>query len=305
MMVEESPTVAQRCGFVALIGRPNSGKSTLLNQLIGQKIAIVSDKPQTTRDRIQGVLHQGNAQLIFLDTPGIHRPGHLLNVRMMETVYQSLREVDLVVHLVDITEPFGRGEQFVLETLHGLEKPCLLVLNKVDAINKGRILPIIEFYSEKNVYKTIVPLSAQSGENIDPLLSEIISRLPERDWLYPPDYLTDQTERFLVTEIIREKVLLYTHGEIPYSTTTEIDEFDESRRNKGFLLIGASIIVERVGQKKIVVGRAGKMIKQIGIAARKELLATMDIRRIHLDLHVKVVPGWRNTERYLSSLDFM
>lgn len=304
-MVENKTPATQRCGLVALIGRPNSGKSTLLNQLIGQKIAIVSDKPQTTRDRIQGVLNQNDAQLVFLDTPGIHRPGYLLNERMMETVYQSLREVDLVVHLVDITEPFGKGEKFVLETLNGLDQTCLLVLNKVDAINKGRILPIIEFYSGKNVYETIVPLSAKSGENLDPLLDEIISRLPEKDWLYPPDYLTDQTERFLATEIIREKVLLHTHGEIPYSTTVEMESFDESQRKEGFLLIAASIIVERVGQKKIVVGRAGKMIKQIGIAARKELLATMNTRRIHLDLHVKVVPGWRNTERYLSSLEIM
>jgi len=304
-MVENNTTATQRCGFVALVGRPNSGKSTLLNQLIGQKIAIVSDKPQTTRDRIQGVLHQGAAQLIFLDTPGIHRPGYLLNERMMETVYQSLREVDLVVHLVDITEPFGKGEKFVLETLKGLDQPCLLALNKVDAINKGRILPIIDFYNGKNVYKTIVPISAKSGDNLDPLLDEIIPRLPEKDWLYPPDYLTDQTERFRATEIIREKVLLHTHGEIPYSTTIEIDAFDESQRKNGFLLIAASIIVERMGQKKIVVGRAGKMIKQIGIAARKELLATMDTPRIHLDLHVKVVPGWRNTERYLSSLEIM
>lgn len=291
-----------KAGFVALVGRPNSGKSTLLNHLIGQKVAAVSDKPQTTRNRILGIRNQGNAQFVFVDTPGIHRPGYRMNERMMETVYEAVKDVDVVVHLVDASERFGKGEQYVLDLLKQAEKPVILALNKIDLVNKGKLLPMIQFFSEQKDYTAIVPLSALTGENVEGLLDEIGGLLPASEFLYPPEYVTDQQERFIVSEIIREQVLSHTREELPYATAVRIDEFDESQRAEGLVRIFASIIVDKESQKKIVIGRAGQMIKQIGIEAREEIQSFLEVRKVYLDLNVKVVPGWRNLDQLLDEM---
>jgi GTPase len=289
-------------GFAGLIGRPNVGKSTLLNRLIGQKVAIVSDKPQTTRHRILGVRTFEGGQIAFVDTPGIHRPGFRLNERMMEEVYEAVREVDLLLHMVDVSERFGKGEQFVLDLVREAEGRRLLILNKVDLVNKGRILPVIDFYRENGSYDEIFPISALNGDNVDILLTRMVDYLPEGEMMYPPDFITDRDERFLVTEIIREKLLARARQELPYSTAVILEDFDESEREDGFVRITASILVEKDGQKKIVIGRGGQMIKEIGIAARKEIEEILEVRKIYLDLNVKVEPGWRNLEHLLDRI---
>ncbi|RPJ55796.1 MAG: GTPase Era [Acidobacteria bacterium] len=291
-----------KTGFVALVGRPNAGKSTLLNLLIGQKVAAVSDKPQTTRNRILGIRNEGDAQFVFVDTPGIHRPGYRMNERMMETVYEAVKDVDVVVHLVDASERFGKGEQYALDLLKRAEIPVILALNKIDLINKGKLLPMMQFFSEQKDYSAIVPMSALTGESVDRLLDEIGRLLPAGAFLYPPEYVTDQQERFIVAEIVREKVLTHTREELPYATAVRIDEFDESQRADGFVRIIASIIVDKESQKKIVIGRAGQMIKQIGTEARQEIESFLEVRRIFLDLNVKVVPGWRNLDQLLDEM---
>ncbi len=292
-----------KSGFVAIIGRPNVGKSTLLNRLIGYKISIVSDKPQTTRKRILGVYTTDEFQMIFVDTPGIHRPGFLLNQRMMEAVYDAIRDVDLLVHIVDASERFGKGERYVLDLVRASDKPSLLLLNKIDLINKGKLLPLIDFYSREGVYDEIIPGAALDGQNIDVLVSQIAQYLPTGNPLYPSEYLTDQQERWIVGEMIREKVLLYCREELPYSVAVLVEEFAEEEREKGFVRVSASVIVDKEGQKKILVGRSGQMIKQIGTAARKEIESFLQVRRIYLDLNVKVVPGWRNRGGMLDELD--
>lgn len=291
-----------KSGFVAIIGRPNVGKSTLLNRLIGHKISIVSDKPQTTRKRILGVSTTDEVQMIFVDTPGIHRPGFRLNQRMMTAVYDAVRDVDLLVHIVDASQKFGKGEGFVLDLVGSSGKPCILLLNKIDLMNKGKLLPVIDFYSKEDVYKEIVPGSALVGQNIDVLMSRIAEYLPEGDPLYPSEYLTDQQERSIVSEMIREKVLLHSREELPYSVAVLVEEFAEGERDEGFVRITASVVVDKHGQKKILVGRGGQMIKRIGTEARKEIEAFLQVRRIYLELNVKVVPGWRNREQMLDDL---
>jgi GTP-binding protein Era len=291
-----------KSGFIAIIGRPNVGKSTLLNRLIGFKISIVSDKPQTTRNRILGVTTTDTVQMIFVDTPGIHRPGFRLNQRMMDAVYESIRDVDLLIHMVDASERFGKGERFVLDLVGSSRKPSFLFLNKIDLINKGKLLPIIEFYSKEEVYDEIIPGSALDGQNIDLLVSRISDYLPTGEALYPSEYLTDQQERSIVGELIREKVLLHSRQELPYSVAVLVEEFEEGERESGFVRIAAAVIVEKDGQKKIIVGRGGQMIKRIGTDARKEIEAFLQVRRIYLDLKVKVIPGWRNREGILDDL---
>lgn len=291
-----------KCGYVALIGRPNAGKSTLLNRLIGQKVSIVSDKPQTTRHRIQGVLTRDDSQMIFVDTPGIHRPGYRLNQRMMEAVFTTLKDVDVVLHLVDATRPYGKGEQFVVDMLKKTTGRALLLLNKVDLVNKGKLLPKIDAFKDRFEYGGIIPISALRGDNQDALVGEILKLLPEGSFFYPPEYFTDQQERTLTSEIIREKVLHHTRQELPYSTAVTIESFDEDQREEGLVRIAASIIVDKPSQKKIVIGRAGRMIKAIGTDARKELLGFLQTKRIYLELNVKVVPGWRDQVRVLDEL---
>ena len=292
-----------KSGLVALIGRPNVGKSTLLNQLVGQKVAIVSNKPQTTRNRIIGVQTTEECQMIFLDTPGIHRPGHLLNKRMMEEVYDSLRGVDLLVQVVDVSERYGKGEKFVLNLVQKAQKPTILALNKIDLISKGKILPVLEFYNQQFEYREMIPLSAHKGDNFELLQEKIVENLPEGgEWLYPSEYITDQPERFMVSEIIREKVLHHTRQELPYSTAVLVEVFDESKRQKGFMSITASIIVDKSSHKRIVIGRAGQMVKTIGTEARVDLQDFLDVPKLYLELNVKVISGWRDQEHLLDEL---
>ncbi|MCH8819987.1 MAG: GTPase Era [Acidobacteria bacterium] len=291
-----------KSGFVALIGRPNVGKSTILNRLIGEKIAIVSDKPQTTRHRILGVQTRDESQAIFLDTPGIHRPGHRLNDRMMEEVYDCLRSVDLVIQVVDASESYGKGEEYVLNLVQRTKKPAILVLNKVDLINRGKVLPVLEFYGQQFEYLEMIPLSAVQGDNFEVFERKIADNLPEREWKYPADYLTNQTERSMVSEVIREKVLRHTRQELPYSTAVLVEELNEERREEGFVRIVASIIVDKQSQKKIVIGRAGRMIKTIGTEARLEIQEFLQVKKVYLDLNVKTVPGWRDRDHLLDEL---
>ena len=224
-----------KSGFVSLIGRPNAGKSTLLNRLVGTKLAIVSDKPQTTRTRILGVKNYPDAQVVFLDTPGIHRPLHRMNVRMVDTAVDTIREVDVLGLVVDVTEPPGKGDRFVIDLVKHAASPVFLILNKIDLIKKSKLLPIMQQYSELGTFAEIVPVSAGTGDNVDRLERAIIDRLPEGEPLYPPDYLTDQPERFFAAEIVREKLLQFTHAELPFSTAVVIDRFEEPEEPKGLI----------------------------------------------------------------------
>ena len=291
-----------KAGLIALIGRPNAGKSTLLNRLIGQAVSIVSDKPQTTRHRILGVRTNSDCQMVFVDTPGVHRPGHRLNERMMEAVYEALREVDLILHMVDMSERFGKGEKYVGDMVEQAQKPTILLLNKVDLINKGRLLPILDFYQQEHDYREMIPISATKGDNEEVLLEKIAENLPEGEFLYPSEYVTDQLERSMVGERIREKVLHNTRQELPYASAVLLEEFDEEEREDGFVRITASIIVEKPGQKRIVIGRGGQMIKTIGTRSRKDIEKLLGVRKVYLELQVRVVPNWRNHENLLNRL---
>lgn len=301
-MIGRSETPVRKSGYVALVGRPNVGKSTLLNRLVGQKVSIVSDKPQTTRRRILGIHTEDDVQMVFVDTPGIHRPGFLLNERMMNAVYETLRGVELILHLVDASESFGKGEQYAMELVSKSNTPAFLLLNKVDLVNKGKLLPLIEFYSREGAYLEVIPISAARGDNLDALMEKAAELLQPGEFLFPEEMITDQQERFIVGEIIREKVLANTRQELPYSTAVLVEEFDETRRDEGFARITATIVVEKPGQKKIVIGRGGKMIRQIGVEARAEIESFLDVNRIYLDLHVKIVPAWRNRENLLDQI---
>lgn len=291
-----------RTGLVALVGRPNAGKSTLLNALVGQKLSIVSDKAQTTRNCILGVLTETRGQILFSDTPGIHKPGYNLNRRMLAGVHDSLRQVDLVLHLVDASIRTGAGERYAMEMVRRARKPSLLVLNKIDCIPKNDLLPLIAAYAREEMYLEIIPISALRGEQLDILLEQIFKHLPEGEPLYPPEYLTDRSERFLVAELIREKVLDHTHAELPYATAVRIDRFDEvERAATGLTRIYATIVVERESQKGIVVGHGGEKIKAIGTEARREIEALLE-SRVFLDLQVKVIEEWRDRDRVLDNI---
>ena len=290
-----------KSGFVSFIGRPNAGKSTLLNRLVGSKLAIVSDKPQTTRTRILGVRNYPDAQVVFLDTPGIHRPLHRMNVRMVDTAIETIREVDVLGLVIDAAEPPGKGERFVLDLLKDAPAPVFLILNKVDLVRKPRLLPMIERYHQEARFEEIIPLSAATGENVDRIERAIIDRLPEGERLYPDDYLTDQPERFFAAEIVREKLLQFTHAEIPFASAVIIDRFEEPHGDKPVLRLYCTIVVDRESQKPIVVGRGGEMIKKIGTAAREELERFFGTK-VFLDLHVRVKSEWREDDHVLSQL---
>jgi GTP-binding protein Era len=290
-----------RCGFVALIGRPNVGKSTLLNRLVGTKLAIVSDKPQTTRNRIAGVRNYDTGQVIFLDTPGIHRPTHRMNVRMVDAAVEGIRQADVLALVADATDArAGARERFILERLQRTSAPAALVLNKVDLVPRPALLPLIDRWRQRHPFTDIVPVSALTGENVDRLERVILEHLPEGDPVYPIDYLTDQPERFFVAETVREKVLELTHAEIPFSTAVVVDRFEEADE-RGIMRFYCSILVERDSQKPILVGRGGEMIKRIGTAARCDL-ETFFEARVYLDLRVKVASDWREDSRTLDEL---
>ena len=290
-----------KSGFVSLIGRPNAGKSTLLNRIIGEKVAIVSDKPQTTRTRVLGVkTYPGEGQIVFVDTPGVHKPTHRLNVRMVDTALEAMREVDLVALVVDASGKSGPGDRYLLKLLQDAGRPAILVLTKVDLISKPRLLPLLEFYSREYPFVELVPASAVDGTNVEALERVLLAQLPEGEPLYPEDYLTDQPERVYVAEIVREKVLQLTHDELPFSTAVVVDRFDEAGED-GLMQVYCTILVERDSQKPIVLGKGGSMIKAIGTAAREEL-ERFFAARLFLDLHVKVKSEWRNDNRVLDDL---
>ena len=290
-----------KSGYVSFLGRPNAGKSTLLNRIVGHKLAIVSDKPQTTRTRIIGVKNYDEGQVVFVDTPGVHRPMHRMNVRMVDVALEAMREVDVLALVVDVSVKPGPGDKFMLETIKDITTPAILVLNKVDLIAKQKLLPVIDHYRKAHPFAEIVPVSAVDGTNVDVLEKLFLQYLPEGEPLYPPDYITDQHERFFASEIIREQVLQLTHDELPFSTAVVIDRFEEPAEGQKILSIYATILVDRESQKPIVVGRAGAMIKKIGTAARTELEAYFD-SRVFLDLHVKVRSEWRDDVRVLDEL---
>jgi GTP-binding protein Era len=290
-----------KAGFVSLIGRPNAGKSTLLNRFVGQKVAIVSDKPQTTRHRIVGVRTTPGGQVVFIDTPGIHKPMHRMNQRMVDAATTTLKEVDVAVLVVDATEPPGGGDRFVLDLVKRSGVKTILALNKIDRLRKPALLPIIQQYMGVAEFAAVVPVSAITGDGVDILEREILSALPEGEPLYPDDYLTDQTQRTLAAELIREKVLAHTRDELPYSTAVVIEQFEEPEREGGLTRIHASILVDHDSQKPIVVGKGGEMIKRIGTEARRDLEEMLE-GRVFLDLYVKVRADWRDDERILNEI---
>jgi len=290
-----------RAGYVSIIGRPNAGKSTLLNRIVGEKIAIVSDKPQTTRTRILGTKNYPGGQIAFVDTPGIHRPLHRMNVRMVDAAVESMHEVDAVMLVHDASSRAGHGDEYVSKLLKGVKVPVVLVLNKIDRINKSQLLPIIEQMRRWYEFTDIVPISAETGDGVEDLEKTLLAKMPEGEALFPEDYLTDQPERVLVSETVREKVLRNTRDELPFSTAVAVDSFEEPERPGGLLRVYCTILVETDSQKPIVIGRAGSMIKKIGTEARKDLESFFDCK-VYLDLRVKVKPDWRDDERVLDDL---
>ena len=285
-------------GYVALIGRPNAGKSTLLNRLVGQKIAAVSDKPQTTRFRIQGVITKPEGQVVLVDTPGVHQPGYELNRRMMAAVQDALLGVDLVCLIRDASVSTGNGDRFVLDLVKRSEKPALLLLNKIDKLeDKGALLPLMDFYRNEYEWREIIPISALKNEMTDVLIESCLRHLPEGEPIFAEDELTDQTLRSLVSEIVREQVLHVTGDEIPYVTAVLTERYEEVRED--FTRINCLIVVERTSQKKIVIGKGASRLKEIGIRARREIEKLLD-HRVHLELFVKVEEDWRNSPRLLN-----
>jgi GTP-binding protein Era len=306
-----------KSGFVALVGRPNAGKSTLLNALVETKVAIVSDKPQTTRTRILGVKTTPTAQMVFVDTPGVHRPLHRLNVRMVDTALDALRSLDVVVVVVDASESTGRGTEFVLGLLEGVQQPVVLALNKIDLVAKPALLPRMAWFQERFAFADIVPIAAKNGDGVAALEAVIGKHLPDGEPAFPEDYLTDQPERRIAAELVREQVLAVTEDELPFSTAVTIDQFEEvatgrptgrpkageeiAEGERDLLRIACSILVDRSSQKPILIGKGGEMIKRIGTAARLEIQKFFGTR-VFLDLVVKVAPEWRENERVLDDL---
>ena len=290
-----------RSGFVSILGRPNVGKSTLLNKLLGAKVAIVSNKPQTTRTSIQGVLNLDDAQIVFLDTPGIHRPDTPINRRMMQSVTEALDGRDLLLFLHDATTPIRAADQQALTVLKGVKTPVFLVLNKIDRVKpKSKLLPLMERYQQVGTFQEIFPVSARTGDGLDRLREAIVGKLPEGPRYFPEDHLTDQPERFFAAEIIREKVLHLTHQEVPHSILVEVEKWEETPK---LLRLGVAVLVERAGQKAIIIGARGQMIKQIGADARVELERLLG-RKIFLELFVKVREQWRQKPAYLDEIDW-
>lgn len=299
--------MAFHSGFVCILGRPNAGKSTLLNALVGEKLAIVSPKPQTTRNRILGIVQvpaqrsRPAAQVILIDTPGVHKPDSSLGRKMMAEVREALEGCDLLLLIVDAMQRFGQGDQFSLQMAQKAGVPVLLLLNKIDLLpQKDKLLPIIEDYRQRHDFKEIIPLSARKRQGLDLLLEKLMENLPEGPRYFPDDQITDQPVRFMVSEIIREQILLTTSEEIPYATTVAIDQFEEGGK---LTRIAATIHCEREGQKRILVGKHGRMLKEIGTAARMQIEKLVGIR-VYLELFVKVSPGWRESHAFIEELDW-
>jgi GTP-binding protein Era len=289
-----------KSGFVAIVGRPNAGKSTLVNALVGTKVSIVTAVPQTTRNRILGIVNRPSAQIVLMDTPGIHRPLSRLNEQMMTFVRQALTERDLAVLIVDASERFGHGDEFAVGLLKEYAPRTILALNKIDRIKKPQLLPLMQRYSQLYNFEEIMPISALKGEGLTELLEAIEGLLPEGPQYFPPDMYTDQPERFLASEIVREKVIFHTRQELPYATAVLIDDFEEG---ESITRIHASIVVERESQKPIIIGSGGDMLKQIGSEARAELERLFP-PKVFLELYVKVEPHWRDVRPMVASLDY-
>ena len=287
-----------KSGFVSIIGRPNSGKSTFVNRVVGEKVSIVTDRPQTTRHVVRGIVTRPEGQIAFLDTPGIHKPIHRMNERMMKSVRDAMSDVDLILLLVDCAVGFGRGDEFTLELLKPVKTKKILLLNKIDRVEKRNLLPIMERYSKLGDFEEIIPMAALTGENVEKVLSEIFQHLNEGPMFYPEDQISDQPERAIAAEMIREKLIILTEEEMPYSTAVVIDRFEEGDK---LHRIFASIFVERDSQKAIVIGKGGLKLKEIGTEARKELEAFFG-RKIFLELHVKVKKNWRDDDETLRTL---
>jgi GTP-binding protein Era len=290
-----------KSGFIAIIGRPNAGKSTLLNSILERKIAIISDKPQTTRNRITGILTREEAQIVFLDTPGIHKPKHKLGQYMVDIAQSTLEEVDVIYYMVDATAQFGPGEEYIIGRLKKVDTPVFLILNKIDLLKKEQILSLIAEWQDRMDFQEVFPLSALKGENINPLIDKTIDYLPEGPKYYPDEAVTDQPEQVVISELIREKILHLTREEIPHSIAVII-EMMEKRANET-VYIGATIFVERDSQKAIIIGKKGEMLKKIGSAARSDIEFLLG-NKVFLELWVKVKPDWRNKERILRNLGY-
>ncbi|KEZ51057.1 MULTISPECIES: GTPase Era [Metabacillus] len=291
-----------KSGFVSIIGRPNVGKSTFLNRVIGQKIAIMSDKPQTTRNKIQGVYTTNESQIVFIDTPGIHKPKHKLGDFMMKVAQNTLKEVDVVLFMINAEEGYGRGDEFIIEKLQHTKTPVFLIINKIDQIHPDQLLPLIDQYRAFYPFKEIIPISALQGNNVDTLLEQIESYLPAGPQYYPADQVTDHPERFIISELIREKVLHLTREEIPHSVAVVIDAI-ERRDNNQSIYVSATVIVERDSQKGIVIGKQGKMLKEVGQRARADIEALLGTK-VFLELWVKVQKDWRNKMNQLRDFGF-
>ncbi len=295
-----------RSGFVSIIGRPNAGKSTLLNALVGEKLAIVTRKPQTTRNRIQGVVNverKGNrpaGQIILIDTPGIHKPLNTLNRRMMKEVYDALEGCDLLLLIVDAKVKFGAGDQFALDIVKKTGQKTFLLLNKIDALDKQELLPLIAKYQGMHEFHEVIPISALKRDGLEKLLEAVVRMLPEGPHYFAKDQITDQPERFLVAELIREQVLLTTEQEVPYATTVQIDQYDETPKLTG---VSATIFCEREGQKAILIGKRGETLKKIGTAARMQIQRLLNTK-IFLELFIKVRPGWRDSRQFVEDIDW-
>ena len=298
--------MAFRSGFVSIIGRPNAGKSTLLNALVGEKLAIVTRKPQTTRNRIQGIVNverkgkRPSGQIVLVDTPGIHKPVNSLNRRMMKEVYDALEGCDLLLLIVDATEKFGTGDRFVLDIVKKCSQPCFLLLNKIDKLEKQRLLPLIAEYKERHNFAEVIPISAMKRQGLDTLLDAVVKALPEGPRYFPKDQVTDQPERFLVAELIREQVLLATEQEVPYATTVLVEQYEEGDK---LTRIAATIYCERDGQKAILIGKQGANLKKIGTAARLQIERLLNTK-VYLELFVKIRSGWRDSRDFIDETDW-
>ena len=290
-----------KAGCVAIVGRPNVGKSTLLNRIVGQKIAIMSDKAQTTRNKIQGVYTTPEAQLIFIDTPGIHKPRHRLGDFMVETAYSAIREVDAVLFMIAADQKRGKGDDFIIERLKDSHSPVYLVINKIDKVHPDDLLGIIEDYRQQMDFKEIIPISATEGNNFDTLMTTLVDQMPEGPQYFPDDQITDHPEYFIVSELIREKVLLLTRDEVPHSVAVVVDSMKRNENDK--VHIQATIIVERDSQKGIIIGKGGKMLKDIGTKARRDI-ETLLGDKVYLELWVKVQKDWRDKQTYLTDYGY-
>ncbi|MEN6350019.1 MAG: GTPase Era [Syntrophomonas sp.] len=290
-----------KSGFISIVGRPNVGKSTLLNSLIGEKIAIVSEKPQTTRTRIQGIYTCDNGQIIFIDTPGIHKPRHLLGEYMVKVSSRSLEEVDIIFYMTDVTRPFGGGEQFIIDQLKDAAVPVFLLVNKIDLVDQAEVDEYINTFTSRMSFSEIIPLSAACGTNLPLLLEKTFNLLPEGPLYYPEDNLTDQPVSFIVAELIREKALILTRDEVPHSLAVEIEEFKE--QSGGKIYIRAAIYTERDSQKRIIIGKNGQMLKNIGEQSRRDIEKMLE-SPVYLDLWVKVKKNWRDSENNLNQLGY-